>query len=171
MGNPLATCSEEAVNKQKGRTGQQTAGESEGKKKKVWSPPHELSLVDDRPSPASDALNSTYLPAVFWPSDTEARTLKRCRTKRRRRGGGGGGWRRKTKEAGPVSRSESRDLSGGEQAGGWRVLRPAALVKWLAALDGLTNVISDKREDYCKSKGWSLRYGACDASSLKLQEM
>ncbi|RWW89796.1 hypothetical protein BHE74_00001150 [Ensete ventricosum] len=123
MGNPLATCSEEAVNKQKGRTGQQTAGESEGKKKKekkVWSPPHELSLVDDRPSPASDALNSTYLPAVFWPSDTEARTLKRCRTKRRRRGGGGGGWRRKTKEAGPVSCSESRDLSGGEQAGGWR---------------------------------------------------
>ncbi|RRT68989.1 hypothetical protein B296_00037825 [Ensete ventricosum] len=34
MGNPLATCSEEAVNKQKGRPGQQTAGESEGKKKK-----------------------------------------------------------------------------------------------------------------------------------------
>lgn len=40
------------------------------------------------------------------------------------------------------------------------------LVKCPAALDGLSNVISDNREDYCKSRGWSLGYEACEGSSL-----
>nr|ABF70117.1 hypothetical protein MBP_91N22.24 [Musa balbisiana] len=131
MGNPLHAPRKLLTNKD------EDSRRQENPKEKSIGVRRMISLVDDRPTPASDALNSTSLPAVPSPGPSPAPSHVIF----------------------PVEHRGCGD--GGNQYGvaAIAIMPPNLCIQ--KTLDGLSNVISDNREDYCKSRGWSLGYEAC----------